>query len=199
MGWVSALFLERTVQMRVMAGGQYGPLVWDGQIWRLVRSVGLHADALHLLVNCVAIGVLGRLIEPWVGAVRMAWWFSLAGVAGSVASQLAGLTQSDGASGGAFGLLGALIVLGWRHREQIIEADRPIITRWLPVFLVLNIVLSLILPFVDAIGHLGGLGAGLVMGAFARPHPPSRRVQIAEGLGVALWVLIAVSGPLWIR
>ena len=196
-GLVGALFLERSVRLRVTVGGQYGPLVWDGQIWRLVRSVWLHADALHLLVNALALWVLGRLLEPWIGSIRLWWWFALAGVGGSIASQLAGLTQSDGASGGAFGLLGALLVLAWRHRDQLDPDDRRIAMRWLPGFLVLNIVLSLVLPFVDAIGHLGGLGVGLLCGAMAAPRPPGRAIRTLEALGVGVLGAIALGGP-WI-
>ncbi|MEZ4321307.1 MAG: rhomboid family intramembrane serine protease [Myxococcota bacterium] len=194
---VGALFLERSLRLRVTAGGQYAPLVSDGQVWRLVRSVGLHADGLHLLVNCVAIAVLGRLLEPWIGPVRLLWWFALSGVGGSIASHLAGLTQSDGASGGAFGLLGAMLVLGVRNRHRLDDEDRPIVTRWLPGFLVLNLVISVLLPFVDAVGHVGGLLVGCGLALFARPERPSRTVTAIEAVGVGLMVGIAITGPSW--
>jgi rhomboid protease GluP len=197
MGVVEAMFLERSLRFRVTAGGQYGPLVDDGQLWRLVRSVGLHADGLHLLVNAVALIVLGRLLEPWVGPVRTLWWFAIAGVGGSITSHLAGLTQSDGASGGAFGLLGAMIVLGWRNRARLDPEDRPIVTRWLPAFLVLNIAVSLVLPFVDAVGHLGGLGVGVIVGSLATPNRPGRLITALEALGFAGLVAIAITGPAW--
>lgn len=192
---VEALFLARSVRFRVTAGGQYGPLVADGEWWRLVRSVGLHADALHLAVNTIAIVVLGRLLEPWVGPVRLLWWFGLAGVGGSITSQLAGLTQSDGASGGAFGLLGAAIVIGVRYRDRLDAEDRTIVTRWLPGFLVANVIVSLILPFVDAVGHLGGLGVGVALGLFAKPARPRAAITALEVIGIAILLAIALFKP----
>ncbi len=192
----TALFWERSVRLRVTVGGQYGPLVDDGQWWRLVRSVGLHADPLHLAVNVLALFVLGRLLEPWVGAVRWLWWFGICGVAGSIASHLAGLTQSDGASGGAFGLLGAVAVLGWRVRDQLGEDDRVLVVRWLPIFIVLNLVVSLVLPFVDAVGHGGGLLLGLILGAVASTPParPSLGMTAAEALGAGFLLGACVFG-----
>jgi rhomboid protease GluP len=194
----TALFWERSVRLRVTVGGQYGPLVDDGQWWRLVRSVGLHADPLHLTVNVLALFVLGRLLEPWVGAVRWMWWFGICGVAGSVASHLAGLTQSDGASGGAFGLLGAVAMLGWRVRDRLGDDDRLLVVRWLPIFIVGNLAISLLLPFVDAVGHGGGLLVGLVLGAIvaAPPHRPGLGVSAVEALGVGFLIGVALFGPI---
>ena len=197
MGLFWAIVFDRSVQMRVTAGGQYAPLIEDGQWWRLVRSLWLHADLAHVAVNALAIVVLGRLLEPWIGSVRLVWWFVLGGVGGSIASHLMGLTQSDGASGGAFALLGALGVLGWRMRARLGSEDRVLATRWIPGLAIANLVLSVLLPFVDVVGHLGGLSVGLALGAFASAHPPSRLVAWAEGTAVAIAVAIACSGPYW--
>lgn len=191
-----AMVLNRGTRLRTLAGGQVEPLIAE-EPWRLVRSVGLHADAGHLLVNAVAVLVLGRLLEPWIGGVRFVWWFALAGVGGSLASHAAGLFQSDGASGGAFGLLGAALVLGIRHRDALDPADRSIATRWLPAFVIGNLVLSAVLPFVDGVGHLGGLGVGCIAGALARPQPPGRAVTWCEAVGVGILVAIAAFGPVW--
>ena len=191
-----ALLLGRSLRLRVTAGGQYGALVSDGQLYRLVRSVWLHADALHLLVNVVSIVVIGRLLEPWVGAVRLWWWFVLGGVVGSVASQLAGLSQSDGASGGAFALFGALTLICWRARDRFDAEDAPLVRWWLPGFLLLNLVISFALPFVDGIAHLGGLSVGLLVGAVASPQRPARWVTGLELLGTGGLVGLALCGPL---
>lgn len=179
----------RGVRFRVAVGGQYRPLVASGQDWRLLTSVLLHGGALHLAVNAVALLALGRLVEPWVGSRRFLAWFLLGGAAGSVASQLAQVSRSDGASGGAFALLGAALVLGWRVRARLDDEDRRLLGPVLAAFLVLNVVLSFALPFIDAAGHLGGLAAGLGLAAFVRVDgvPPWRGGRVAS---VAEWMLV---------
>lgn len=177
------LVLERDVRFRVSAGGQYLSLVEAGEVWRLWTSVFVHADLLHLGVNAVAIYGLGRILEPWIGSVRLIAWFLVGGLGGSMVSFLARLTASDGASGGAFALLGAAVVLGWEVRGRLPEQDRRLMGPWLWGFLVLNLLLSLVVPSIDVVGHLGGLMMGLVLGG-----------------GIGLWRNRAVTGVelLWI-
>lgn len=158
------MFLDRDLQLRVSVGGQYRAFVDGGEGWRLATSVLLHGDALHLLVNVLALLGLGRILEPWVGGTRFLAWFALGGVLGSGLSHAMGLVQSDGASGGAFALLGAAAVLGWRSRDRLSVDDRRLLGPVLWAFIVGNVLLSFLLPFVDAAGHLGGLFTGLVLG-----------------------------------
>src|SRR5690606_28458829 len=52
---------SRAPDFREASGGQVRALVDDGQGWRLLTSVGLHADAVHVAVNGVAVAALGRV------------------------------------------------------------------------------------------------------------------------------------------
>lgn len=190
LSWWDALLLDRDVGARIAVGGQYRTLVESGQSWRLFTSVFLHADALHLVVNSVAVLSLGRLLEPWVGGLRLLSWFCVGGVGASLASQLAGMTQSDGASGGAFALLGAAVVLGLRLRPKLRHAeDRRLLGPVLWGFVALNLVLSFALPFIDAVGHLGGLGIGLLLGV---AHPLGGRGWSGRLLDVAVVLLVGL-------
>lgn len=159
-----AFFGTRSARLRAMVGGQHTSLVAEDP-WRLWTSVLLHADALHLAVNALALVALGRLLEPRIGPIRLSAWLLAGGVAGSIASHLAGMVQSDGISGGLYALLGALVAHYWRERRRLHPEDRRLLGPVLHVFLVLNLVLSAVLPFVDLVGHLGGLACGLVLGA----------------------------------
>ncbi|MBX2797233.1 MAG: rhomboid family intramembrane serine protease [Myxococcales bacterium] len=176
------LLLPRPLDLRVHVGGQFSPLVWDGDVWRLATSVMLHADALHLALNAMALAALGRLLEPWLGGVRFLAWFALGGVGGSLASHWTGVVQSDGASGGAFALLGVAVVVGLRWRTYMPPEDQALMGPWLWAFLVLNLVLSFAVPVVDAVGHLGGLIVGLSVSVL--PEAPWIRRGEAVGLGV---------------
>lgn len=154
-----------------------------------MSSVGLHADALHLAVNVMAIVVVGRLLEPLVGSVRLLSSFLVCGLVGSLGSFYLGPAISDGASGGAFGLLGVLMVVGWRRQETLDPHDRTMITRYLPGFVVLNLVLSVLLPFVDLVAHTTGLLAGLLLGAVP-VYPWLRAIEGLLVTGLLGWALL---------
>ena len=184
---------ERPPRMRAFVGGQVRVLVERGAWWRLATSVLLHGDALHLGVNALALGVLGRVIEPWMGPLRTLAWFAAGGLAGSLASQAVGVSASDGASGGAFALLGAAAVLGWRWRRALPGDEARLLGPVLWAFIVANVVLSFLLPFVDAAGHLGGLVVGGGLGAVGRPQgsrAPAALV-VAGFVGVCAWGWLA--------
>lgn len=193
-----ALVLERDLRFRVAVGGQYQPLVAAGEVWRLWTSVLLHVDLVHLTLNVAALYGLGRLLEPWIGGLRLLAWFLAGGLTGSMVAYLAQVTQSDGASGGAFALLGAAVVLGWDLRDRLPGPDRRVVGPWLWSLLALNVVVSFAVPSVDASAHLGGLGMGLVLagGIGLWRHGLVRAVEVGWVLGYALtcaygWSLVA--------
>jgi rhomboid protease GluP len=189
---LEAWLWPRSRKFRIAVGGQYHPLVAHGGYWRLCTSVLLHGDPLHLTVNALALGSLGRLLEPWIGPLRLLSWFAIGGFAGAVLSQAVGIVQTDGASGGAFALLGAAVVLGWRWRDQLDAIDRRLMGPILQAFLVGNLVLSFLLPFVNAAGHVGGLVAGLALGSTW--NGPKRGGTAVHAVIVALFVATCVWG-----
>ena len=195
-GLWEGLVWERNTRFRVSVGGQHAGLVEVGEVWRLWTSVLLHVDALHLLFNSVALISLGRILEPWVGSIRWLSWFILGGLSGSVASFLAGAVQSDGASGGAFALLGAAAVLGLRVRHRLDEREALLLGPVLWGMLVLNLVLPLFFPFIDGIAHLGGVVMGLFLGAFVGLDVPESLRHFDTGLVVAFVLACCVGWAL---
>jgi rhomboid protease GluP len=178
-----ALLWTRSTRHRIAVGGQWGPLV-DEEPWRLCTTVLLHVDALHLTLNVLALLGLGQLLEPRIGGLRMASWAALGGLAGSLASHLVGIRQSDGASGAAFALLGAALVVGWRRRATLSADDRLLWGPGLGAFLVLNLILSVIVPSINAVAHVGGLLAGFVLAALPE-HP---LLDMLEALALGLFL-----------
>lgn len=182
-GLWGALALDRSVAHRVASGGQYWPLVAQGEVWRLWTCVFVHADGLHLLLNALALWGLGRLLEPTLGARRWLAWFLFSGVCGATLAHLAGHLQSDGASGGAFGLLGAAVALGVRHRAVLPAEDARLLIRVCGGFLLANLVLTFALPFLDAAGHIGGMLAGFALGG---TWPIDERTRHVERAWIAI-------------
>ncbi|MEW2412335.1 rhomboid family intramembrane serine protease [Streptomyces sp. NPDC046866] len=140
-----------------------GPVggVSTGQYYRLLTSVFLHAEWWHIAGNMLALWVIGGPLEAALGRSRYLAVYLLSGLGASALVYLltAPNTQTLGASGAVFGLLGATVVLVRRLRYEM----RPVITM---------VVLMLVLTFVPLGGslsvswqaHIGGLVSGLLLG-----------------------------------
>lgn len=191
--WEGAIF-ERDTRFRVAVGGQHANLVAYGEVWRLWTSVLLHIDLLHLFLNSVALLSLGRILEPWIGSMRWLSWFILGGLGGSLASQFGGVIQSDGASGGAFALLGASAMIGLKVRGRLDKREATLMGPVIWGFLLLNLILPVFLPFIDSLGHIGGLAMGLFVGGFIGLHdaPALRAFD-----GVLVFLFTGACGVGW--
>lgn len=150
----------------IEVGALYGPDVVAGQWWRIFSAGFLHADIMHLGLNMLSLYMLGRPLENLVDRARR-WAFpvlylgSLAG--GSLGAMILEYNvRVVGASGAIFGLLGAAIVIpqrlgmGWNGFG---------VAPWLAM----NLVFTFIQPGISVGGHLGGLVAGLGIGAVLAP------------------------------
>src|SRR4051794_32283046 len=51
-------------------GALAGPLVDNGDYWRLVTSGFLHAGPLHIAFNMYLLYILGNMLEPAIGSIR---------------------------------------------------------------------------------------------------------------------------------
>lgn len=191
-GWVDGPFEAwlgvRSLKLRILLGGQYLPLVADGSWWRLAASGWVHADGLHLAVNGVALVVLAQLLVPLVGNVRWLGILLLGVWAGSWVSHLSGIPQSDGASGGAFALLGAGTAVGLRWPD-VAPVDRALLVRGLGAVALLNVALSLAVPLLDVAAHVGGWAGGLLAGGVLVREGRVWPWGVASGATLAVVVL----------
>ena len=160
-GLIGALLAERGPNLLVRCGAMRAPKIDAGELWRLVSCVFLHGDGLHILLNALALFALGRLCEALYGPSRFLWLFLLSGVCGACFSWLGGNATSVGASGGIFGLMGASIVFGWRYRHRLPEPMSVFLRRKLAPWVVVNLVIGAVVPFIDNLGHTGGSSAGV--------------------------------------
>ena len=92
-------------------GALFGPLVAEGEWWRLITSGFLHANLLHLALNMVLLFQLGGILEPALGKVRFAAVYFTSLLCGSFGVMvLDPNSPTVGASGAVFGLMGALFI-----------------------------------------------------------------------------------------
>lgn len=140
------------------AGLLYGPLVQQGQFWRLLTSGFLHGSLLHVGFNMYLLYMLGPQLERGFGSLRFALMYfgSLAG--GAVMVMLFDWNQPTlGASAAVLGLAGAM---------GIALYERGMKPQQSPVFglVVLNLALPLLVPGISFWGHFGGVLAGILIG-----------------------------------
>jgi membrane associated rhomboid family serine protease len=141
--------------------------VAQGAWWQLVTSGFLHIGPLHLAFNMIALWVIGRDLERVLGRVRFLVVYLVSLLGGSLVVYLFANPMSDtaGASGAVFGLMGGLAVVLMRLRLS----PRPALT-----IIVLNVAISFVVPNISILGHLGGLAFGTALTA-AMVYGPQRR------------------------
>ncbi len=162
-------------------GAIWAPLILgEGQYWRLLSAMFLHGDALHLLMNLIALFQLGSLYELMFGTKRFTIIYFVTGIIASLTSMFISGGPSVGASGAVFGIMGAFIFSirrspRWRHER----AAKGIVSQ-LIFWVVANIAIALKVPQIDLAAHMGGLVAGLILGAVwphrVPPPPPNQLV-----------------------
>jgi membrane associated rhomboid family serine protease len=177
------------------SGGVIG--VAAGEYYRLITAAFMHGGILHIMFNMWVLFALGPMLESVLGRARFLALYLLSALGGSVASYAFGEANipSVGASGAIFGLMGAVLVVGKRLRQDVTNVL---------VLIGINIAIGFVVPNIDWRAHLGGLITGVIVGAvFA--YLPLRRRQDPSGIvrGAAAgnpvtraWVQVAALTPL---
>ena len=196
---------DRSTGDLIFMGAMYSPRVQMGELWRLVSCLFLHGDGTHILLNGIALYGLGRLAESVYGPVRFLWLFLVAGLCGSTLSYLGGNTASVGASGSIFGLMGACIVFGFRYRLVLPPHIGEIFRKKLLPWVGINLMIGVIIPFIDNLGHFGGLIGGSVFAAMvsnrivpAEKNALSNRIMMGILSGVLLFLTLGLLVWSWV-
>ncbi|RIL07857.1 hypothetical protein DCC79_14500, partial [bacterium] len=139
----------------------------DGEVWRAVTALTLHADATHLAANALGGALLLAAVCLTLGPGAGLAAVVAAGTLGNAANAvLHGTAYSGvGASTAVFGALGVLAGAQFDRLRQGGRRRWP----WLPVLAgVLLLALLGFGPETDVLAHVLGFGAGLGVGTAAR-------------------------------
>jgi membrane associated rhomboid family serine protease len=173
-------------------GALYGPAVANGDWYRLITSGFLHAGLLHIGFNMFVLFVLGRVLEPAIGSLRLLAIYFVSLLAGSFGALLLDpTTPTVGASGAIFGLMAATFVIARRRGVDQVASQ-------IGIWIVLNIALSFSISGISIGGHLGGLVGG-ALAALAVSHgerQPGRSGLPIEIGGMSVIAAVAVAGAL---
>jgi membrane associated rhomboid family serine protease len=165
--------------------GLFGPLVGEGEWYRLVTCGFLHASLIHIGFNMLLLYFLGRLLEPALGTPRFLVLYFASLLAGSFGALLLDPNAlTVGASGAVFGLAGATFVIARGRGMDAIASE-------IGFLIVINLVFTFTMSNISAGGHLGGLAAGVICalaivagerGSFgARRFPAEMAIMVAVG------------------
>lgn len=158
-----------------------------GYWYQLITAGFLHENPIHILMNMFALYVIGRDMERILGPARFAAVYLIGLLGGSVSVLLFGGVGdfTVGASGAVFALMGGLLVIVYRLKlnpSQVIG------------MIAINLVISVAIPHISLLGHVGGLVTGGVLTAALLYVPEQRRAtwQVTAG-AVLVVVLVALA------
>jgi len=153
-----------------------GPATHDW--WRYLSSGFLHdpTQPLHVLYNGIAMLYIGRLVEQLYGRLMLVGVFLISVALGNafwvLCGQLgiAGVSVSDGASGGIMGLIGLLAVLGRVQGRDVPVGVVSSLRQYALTFVVLTVLVGFFVANVNNYAHAGDFIAGALAGLVLPPR-----------------------------
>jgi len=157
----SGLGLEEFISL--WASNNYKMIKALDSYYRLITAIFVHFGILHLLLNMIGVYILGSLLERFWNRTIVFIVFLISGILSNIASFYILSFNSGGASGGVFGLMGSAFSFFYAN-NQIDKSIRYYMLRQIGNVIILNVIISLLVPSIDYVGHLGGLFSGAILG-----------------------------------
>jgi rhomboid protease GluP len=187
-------FMNLDSRTLILFGAQWNIGLAAGQWWRLVTAGFLHGGLFHILMNSWVLFDLGAQVEEIYGSSRMLVIYFISTVGGFCASFWWGNQLSVGASAGLFGMIGAMIALGVRHRNPMGSAIRGMYLRWA----IYGIIFGMLPGFrTDNAAHIGGLAAGFGIAYLA--GNPGREGLVENIWRAASWFCLLMTAVSFLK
>ena len=167
--------------------------ILDGELWRTVTALTLHADLVHLFSNAVAAAIFVTVLSSIVGAGLAFALVVLAGACGNLANALVQGSShiSVGASTAIFGAVGVLGTLGLVRRRRERTPRRG---AWIPVAASLGLLAMLGTGTgrTDLLAHLFGFFCGALLGVPVGLFFPTMPGQVMQWVCGSATVLVLI-------
>jgi GlpG protein len=137
------------------------PQISEGQIWRLITPIFLHANLLHLLFNMWMLYDLGTIVERKLGSIRYAALVLIVALASNYGQFLVSGPNFVGMSGVVYGLFGYAWIRG-RFDPASGLYMRPNVVYWMIAWMVFCMINTSL--HVANTAHGVGLAAGALLG-----------------------------------
>jgi membrane associated rhomboid family serine protease len=181
-------------------GSNYGPLTLTGQFWRVVTSIFLHWNFLHLAENMLFLWGLGRYLDRLFNRAQAFAIYLLTGMAGSIFSLAwSPLAISAGASGAIYGQAGVLIALLCFARSNFSRRDIRNLLLWIILLMPIELLWGHVSKRTGYAAHLGGIlcgfGIGILLARTFRLSPEeqaARQRRVWQFAAVPLVILFTI-------
>lgn len=152
-------------------------VIKHGEYWRLFTYMFLHTTVIHLGVNMLGLLAFGRITENIFGTNRFLAIYFFGGVLSGVAHLMLRPDEpAVGASGAILAIFGAVGVGIWKLKAVLPESLRKRYL-WMMVAIALSqVIIDQFIPHIAVFAHLGGLIAGIALGAVTSIRTPSKEV-----------------------
>jgi rhomboid protease GluP len=178
MGLGGVSWTDPSVMDGVRWGADFGPLTLSGEWWRVLTSTFVHFGIVHIAFNMWCLWSLGSSLEIFMGRNAFAVTYLLSGLMSSLVSVAWDPWRvSAGASGAIFGIAGAFVSYLYLKKVPMDPGFVRQKLKNLAIFIGYNLIYGAA-GNVDNSAHVGGLVAGLILGALV---PPMLR-RMNEGL-----------------
>ena len=160
--------------------------------WTVLSANYLHGSIMHILFNMLALWQIGPIILQEYGSYRMVSIYTLSGVGGYLASYLAGVPFTLGASAAICGLIGAALYFGKSRGGQFGQAVYQQVGGWAVVILIFGF----LVPEINNWAHGGGILCGALTGFLLGYREKNEENFYHRFLGV-ICVLATLTALIW--
>ncbi|MFZ0582805.1 MAG: rhomboid family intramembrane serine protease [Candidatus Acidiferrales bacterium] len=194
MGLSGVSWTEPSVLNAIRWGADFGPLTFSGEWWRQFTSIFVHFGIIHIGLNMWCLWNLGSALEPLMGPVGFSLTYLFTGLAASATSLAWNPWRaSAGASGAIFGVAGAFVTFLLVKKLPIEKSLVQKNLRSMGFFIFYNLLFGAANTHIDNSAHLGGLVAGLILGALVPVSARFSAVMDARLTGVPFDAISATA------
>lgn len=172
-------------------------IVEQGQVYRLISYGLLHTSFTHLLFNLYFLAYTAYHLERAMGRANLLLlFFGSVFTGGLLSMMMAPDRPSLGSSCGVYGLLAAVVILGWKHWENLPPQSRKYFGWALAPYLGFSLLSGLSADNIDNWGHLGGLLGGAVLMTSLDPEvvPDQQEINARTRQVVLAMLLLTTVG-----
>jgi len=170
----------------------YHYIVASGTYYRWITANFIHFGFIHIAFNLIALYMLGNLLEKIWNKKTVFILFVLTGILANLGTFFIVKGNSAGASGGIFGLMGALLAF-FLWSKELDKMARFFMLKQIGLLLVINLILGLIVPNIDIVGHLSGFVAGVLLGRIFTVTPLKKKYNLLTVIWIIFFAAVLYS------